>query len=74
LIAASSQKTSKDRRVTPGGPSIAYSSSTLAGDYWTSAPGAYLPAASNSGTPAYRRTSRAVRRTDVMDEPSLQAT
>jgi len=52
-------KTSKDRRVAPNGPSIAFSSSTLAGDYWTSALGAYLPAVSNSGTSAYRRPSRA---------------
>ena len=67
-------KRSKDRRVAPNGPSIAFSSSTLAGDYWTSALGAYLPAVSNSGTSAYRRPSRAVRRTDVMAGPSLQAT
>jgi hypothetical protein len=48
----------KDRWVAPNGPSIACSSSTLAGDYRTSAPGAYLPAVSNSGTPANRRTAR----------------
>jgi hypothetical protein len=35
--------------------------------------GAYFPAVSNSGTPAYQRTSREIRRTDVMAKPSLQA-
>src|SRR5262249_13801188 len=43
------------------------------GDYWASAPGAYLPAASNSGTIAHRRASRAVRQTDAMAKPSQQA-
>jgi hypothetical protein len=36
----------------------------ISGRFRTSAPGAYLPAVSNSGTPAHRRTSRGVRRTD----------
>jgi hypothetical protein len=36
----------------------------ISGRFRTSAPGAYLPAVSNSGTPAHRRTSRGVLRTD----------
>src|SRR5262249_58644701 len=42
------------------------------GDLRTSAPGAYLPAASASGTCAHRRAARAARRPDPMDQPSLQ--
>jgi hypothetical protein len=45
----------KDRRAAqlPERPSSACSSSTLRGDLRTSAPGAYLPAVSASGTCAY---------------------
>jgi hypothetical protein len=65
---------SKDRRAAqlPERPSSACSSSTLRGDLRTSAPGAYLPAVSASGTCAYRRAARAARRPDLMDKPSLQ--
>jgi hypothetical protein len=56
----------------PERPSSACSSSTLRGDLRTSAPGAYLPAVSASGTCAYRRAARAARRPDLMDKPSLQ--
>src|SRR4029077_17865857 len=56
----------------PSDPLIACSSSTLRGDLRTSAPGAYLPAVSASGTCAYRRAARAARRPDLMDKPSLQ--
>jgi hypothetical protein len=56
----------------PERPSSACSSSTLRGDLPTSAPGAYLPAVSASGTCAYRRAARAARRPDLMDKPSLQ--
>jgi hypothetical protein len=64
----------KDRRAAqlPERPSSACSSSTLRGDLRTSAPGAYLPAVSASGTCAYRRAARAARRPDLMDKPSLQ--
>ena len=60
---------SKDRRAAqlPERPSSACSSSTLRGDLRTSAPGAYLPAVSASGTCAYRRAARAARRPDLMD-------
>jgi tripartite-type tricarboxylate transporter receptor subunit TctC len=44
----------------------------LRGDLRTSAPGAYLPAVSASGTCAHRRAARAARRPDLMDQPSLQ--
>jgi hypothetical protein len=65
---------SKGRRAAqlPERPSSACSSSTLRGDLRTSAPGAYLPAVSASGTCAYRRAARAARRPDLMDKPSLQ--
>ncbi len=65
---------SKDRRAAqlPERPSSACSSSTLRGDLRTSAPGAYLPAVSASGTCAYRHAARAARRPDLMDKPSLQ--
>jgi hypothetical protein len=56
----------------PERPSSACSSSTLRGDLRTSAPGAYLPAVSASGTCAHRRAARAARRPDLMDKPSLQ--
>src|SRR4029077_21077908 len=56
----------------PSDPLVACSSSTLRGDLRTSAPGAYLPAVSASGTCAYRRAARAARRPDLMDKPSLQ--
>ena len=56
----------------PERPSSACSSSTLRGDLRTSAPRAYLPAVSASGTCAYRRAARAARRPDLMDKPSLQ--
>ena len=46
-------------------PSSACSSSTLRGDLQTSAPGAYLPAVSASGTCAYRHAARAARRPDT---------
>ena len=59
-------------RPVPERPSSACSSSTLRGDLRTSAPGAYLPAVSASGTCAYRRAARAARRPDLMDKPSLQ--
>src|SRR5262245_57553336 len=65
---------SKDWRAAqlPERPSSACSSSTLRGDLRTSAPGAYLPAVSASGTCAHRRAARAARRPDPMDKPSLQ--
>ena len=65
---------SKRRRAAqlPERPSSACSSSTFRGDLRTSAPGAYLPAVSASGTCAYRRAARAARRPDLMDKPSLQ--
>src|SRR5262249_36085537 len=64
----------KSRRAAqlPERPSSACSSSTLRGDLRTSAPGAYLPAVSASGTCAYQRAARAARRPDLMDKPSLQ--
>src|SRR5262249_31703454 len=62
----------ESRRATqlPERPSSACSSSTLRGDLRTSAPGAYLPAVSASGTCAYRRAARAARRPDLMDKAS----
>jgi hypothetical protein len=67
-------QSSESRRAAqlPERPSGACSSSTLRGDLRISAPGAYLPAASASGTCAYRHAARAARRPDLMDKPSLQ--
>jgi hypothetical protein len=72
--AVDARSPSKGRRAArlPERPSSACSSSTLRGDLRTSAPGAYLPAVSASGTCAYRRAARAARRPDLMDKPSLQ--
>jgi len=72
MIGAMAPKDRRTARVAPEGSFIACSSSTLAGDLRTSAPGAYLSAVSASGTCANRRAARAARRPDLMDKPSLQ--
>jgi hypothetical protein len=55
----------------PSGP-LAPAAVPHLGDLRTSAPGAYLPAASASRTCAYRQAARAARRPYPMDKPSPQ--
>lgn len=59
----------KGRRVSPDGLNAPSVVPTLTGVFPTSAPGAYLPAVSNSGTAAYRPSLQVMSRTEAMGCP-----
>lgn len=62
----------KGRPVARSGPIHVCGSSTLTGDDWTSAPGAYIPAESISGTAANRGRLGSDTRTDTPAKPAPQ--